>query len=279
MSDCGAGGEDCCASLEVPGGAYYESCTTTPTVDDAGFTVPSHVSSLHLDKYLVTVGRFRSFAAAWKGGAGWLPPEGAGKHVHLNGGRGLANSGPGGGYETGWVAADDAYVAPTDANLTNCGVYYPEPNATWTSSPGAHESLPINCVTWQEAYAFCIWDGGFLPGAGEWQYAAAGGEEQRQYPWGSTAPGETSEYAIYGEHYTGNPTGLAPVGFASLGAGRWGQLDLVGEVWEWNLDWFPNAPPPTRAPTARSSRPTEATGARNAAATGTSARASCPRAR
>jgi formylglycine-generating enzyme required for sulfatase activity len=29
----------------------------------------------------------------------------------------------------------------------------------------------------------------------------------------------------------------APVGTAALGAGPWGQLDLVGEVYEWNLDW------------------------------------------
>src|SRR5208283_5209965 len=31
---------------------------------------------------------------------------------------------------------------------------------------------------------------------------------------------------------------IAPVGFAMLGAGLWGQLDLAGESWEWNLDWF-----------------------------------------
>jgi hypothetical protein len=28
------------------------------------------------------------------------------------------------------------------------------------------------------------------------------------------------------------------VGTASKGAGYWGQLDLVGEVFEWNLDWY-----------------------------------------
>jgi len=31
---------------------------------------------------------------------------------------------------------------------------------------------------------------------------------------------------------------IAPVGSAKLGAGLWGQLDLVGELTEWNLDWF-----------------------------------------
>ncbi len=31
---------------------------------------------------------------------------------------------------------------------------------------------------------------------------------------------------------------IAPVGTPTAGAGLWGQLDMAGEVWEWNLDWF-----------------------------------------
>jgi formylglycine-generating enzyme required for sulfatase activity len=37
-----------------------------------------------------------------------------------------------------------------------------------TSSAGSKENLPINCVNWWESYAFCIWDGGFLPSEAEW---------------------------------------------------------------------------------------------------------------
>jgi formylglycine-generating enzyme required for sulfatase activity len=104
-------------------------------------------------------------------------------------------------------------------------------------------------VNWWESYAFCIWDGGFLPSEAEWEYAAAGGSQQREYPWGSTAPGTACpgtgcQYAIYNCDYprgTGSCTGvanIAPVGTATQGAGLWGQLDLAGEVNEWNLDWF-----------------------------------------
>ena len=71
----------------------------------------------------------------------------------------------------------------------------------------------------------------------EWEYAAAGGSQELEYPWGSTVPGTTNLYAIYGWHYTGNSTTMAPVGFASLGVARWGPLDMAGEVDEWNLDW------------------------------------------
>jgi formylglycine-generating enzyme required for sulfatase activity len=112
------------------------------------------------------------------------------------------------------------------------------PQDTWTQNGTNHENLPINCVTWYEAYAFCIWDGGFLPAEAEWEYAAAGGSEQREYPWGSAGPGTANQYAIYGYNYGTLGAYMAPVGYASLGAGRWGQLDLVGEVLEWNVDSY-----------------------------------------
>jgi len=184
------------------------------------------------------VGRFRQFVAAWNGGSGWTPPAGSGKHAHLNGGQGVANSGSAGGFETGWVTSDDGNIAPTDTNLA-CQPGY----ATWTNGAGANERLPINCVNWWESYAFCIWDGGFLPSEAEWEYAAAGGSQQREYPWGSTAPGTGNQYAIYGCYYPSGSasctgvTNIAPVGTATAGAGLWGQLDLAGNIWVWNLDW------------------------------------------
>jgi formylglycine-generating enzyme len=250
MTNCGPGGsgsESCCTSLEVPGGTFYRTYTNNGT----GATAESHlttVSSLRLDKYDVTVGRFRRFVTAWNNGAGYLPAAGSGKHTHLNGGKGLVDSAkqlPDGGvgsYETGWVAANDSLITPTDAKLS-CAT------ATWTPSVGdpGNENLPINCENWYEAYAFCIWDGGFLPSEAEWEYAAAGGggaSGQLEYPWGSTPPGTANQYAIYGCYYPpgadGTCTGVdnfAPVGTPEAGAGVWGQLDLVGNVWQWTLDW------------------------------------------
>jgi sulfatase modifying factor 1 len=231
MTDCGSGHENCCISLDVTGGTYnrtYRNSGSGPT----GQADPATVSNYRLDKYLVTVGRYRQFAAAWTGG--WMPAAGSGKHAYLSGG-GLAMTA--GGVETGWDTTWVTNVRPTNASLTG-GSYCDSTHATWTASAtGGRENFPINCVNWYEAYAFCIWDGAFLPSEAEWEYAAAGGSEQRQYPWGTAAPGTMNQYAIYGSNYTGNATGLAPVGTAAMGAGRWGHLDLAGEIWEWNLDW------------------------------------------
>jgi sulfatase modifying factor 1 len=229
VTGCGPAGESCCASLEVPGGTFFRTYVNSgrgPT----GEADPATVSTFRLDKYDVTVGRFRGFVSAWKGGAGWLPPASSGKHTHLNGGQGLVNAGDDAGiaYETGWVAADDGNIAPTDANLACEGSFY---DATWTPSVGNRESLPINCVNWYEAYAFCIWDGGFLPSETEWEYMAAGGTEQREFPWGSSPAPPTPPLPCNASQC------ILPVGSDPQEAARWGQLDM-GSDYQWTLDWF-----------------------------------------
>jgi sulfatase modifying factor 1 len=250
MTNCGPGGsgtESCCASLEVTGGTFYR--TYLSGSGDAGMPIdPATVSNFRLDRYLVTVGRFRQFVAAWQGG--WLPAPGAGKHSHLNGGLGLVNSGAsadaGTVYETGWLAAYDDQLTPTSLELGCMAPYSTVTDSTWLASPSGDELLPINCENWYEADAFCIWDGGFLPTEAEWKYAVAGGSRQRAFPWGAAGPGTTDQYAVYDCNYPdgsllcadGGVENIAPVGTALLGIGTWGQLDLVGDVFEWVPDWF-----------------------------------------
>jgi sulfatase modifying factor 1 len=245
MTSCGAAQDGCCTSLLVQGGTYFRTYTNSGS-GASGIADPATVGSFLLDEYEVTVGRFRSFAAAVSGvdgGTGWRPAQGSGKHTHLNGGAGLVlgSTGTTTEYESGWVIADDPYL---DGPLVACD---PQDAAyvTWTASPGSNEKLPVNCVTW--FVAFCIWDGGFLPSEAEWEFAAAGGAQLREYVWGTTPPGTSSQYAVYDCEYpsgSGPCTGvrnIAPVGTATLGAGAWGQLDLAGNVYEWNMDVWDDA--------------------------------------
>ena len=245
--------ESCCESPLVEGGTYSRTYTNQGK-GATGERDPATISSYRLDKYEVTVARMREYVKYLEGG-GSPPAAGSGKHTYLNGGKGLADSGKVGAFEPGWDAAWNSRI-PSGAGATakwranlksgNCKTY-----GTWTDEPGKNEMLPLTCPSWYESYAFCIWDGGFLPSEAEWKYAAAGGDELRAYPWGSTAPGEDNEYAIYDCCYPNGQcsassgrdtcTGVvnaAPVGFAAKGVGKYGQIDLVGNVWEWLIDRY-----------------------------------------
>jgi formylglycine-generating enzyme required for sulfatase activity len=215
---------------------------------------PATVSNFRLDKYEITVGRFRQFVNAVIGG--WRPASGSGKHKHLNGGKGLSDSSsPPGTFESGWNPLWNNNLSSTasgwDSELTSQphGAFNGAAGAcgTWTSSVAGNEQQPINCINWYQAYAFCIWDDAFLPSEAEWNYAASGGNEQRVYPWSIPAISQTIDcsYANYGvngiQACMSDATVLATFGVGSespKGDGKWAQSDLAGNVFEWALDYY-----------------------------------------
>lgn len=233
---CGAGAnDDCCRSAEVTGGTFYRSYDGVMYVD---MNYPATVSTFVLDKYEVTVGRFRAFVNAGLGTTGSPPAARAGAHPNLTG--------------SGWDRAWNTSLAADTAALTaaiKCSSSY----QTWTDTPAGNENEPVNCLTWYEAMAFCIWDGGYLPTEAEWNYAASGGSEQRAYPWSNPAI-STSIDCAHANYKINNPTGMYcvngttggtnPVGSESpKGDGRWEHSDLAGNVWEWTLDWYASSYP------------------------------------
>jgi formylglycine-generating enzyme required for sulfatase activity len=161
------------------------------------------------------------------------PPAGAGART-LNG---MASQG---GWDAAWNASLTANTAVLISSV-KCGANY----RSWGDTPGANEALPMNCITWYEAFAFCAWDGGFLPTVAESNYAAAGGSEQRAYPWSNPASSLDIDcsYANYynGTEFCTNPPmgAVNRVGSESpTGDGKYAQADLAGNVWEWTLDWY-----------------------------------------
>jgi sulfatase modifying factor 1 len=228
---CGPNSNDNCCSTAtpIPGGSFLRSYDVATDGMYQDMTHPATVSPFMLDKYEVTVGRFRAFLAAGNGTRQHVPAAGTGSHPQL------ANS--------GWSSAWDASLSPDLPALTaglKCDVSW----QTWTDTAGVNESLPINCVSWYEAMAFCVWDGGHLATETEWNFAASGGNDHRAFPWSSPASSLTSG-CTYANSYNGTSyCGDAPdpaidrAGSYPQGNGRWGHSDLAGNVWEWTLDWY-----------------------------------------
>jgi formylglycine-generating enzyme required for sulfatase activity len=196
-------------------------------VDFTDKSCPATVDSFYLDKYEITVGRFRQFVNAGMGTQSMPPESGAGLHPLI----------PGSGWDSTWKTSLAADTAALTTNLKCVATYQ-----TWTDAAGESESKPVNCLDWYTAFAFCAWDGGRLPTEAEWNYAAAGGNEQRLYPW--SVPATTGRiddsYAVYYWDGACTPWCLPlDVGSTSpKGDGKWGQCDLAGNVWEWTLDLY-----------------------------------------
>jgi formylglycine-generating enzyme required for sulfatase activity len=120
--------------------------------------------------------------------------------------------------------------------------------------PG-REQHPINCVTWHQADAYCKAAGYNLPSEAQWEFAGRG-SDGRAFPWGNDAGNETYMNAGGIEwqrwkraHDLSDPSalmydaddgwpGTAPVGTFPRAQTQAGQMDMVGNVWEWTADWF-----------------------------------------
>ncbi|HSD89404.1 MAG TPA: formylglycine-generating enzyme family protein [Kofleriaceae bacterium] len=229
---CGASGtDDCCASPPVTGGSYARSYDVSGDGNFANQAYVATLSDYRLDKYEITVGRFRQFVEAGFGTQANPPAIGDGAHA------GIGGSGWSSAFNTSLLADTTALIAALKCNATE---------QMWTDVPGANENRPMNCITWYEAFAFCIWDGGYLPTEAEWDYAAAGGSEQRAFPWSMPAnllsidPSRGSYYdgvSCVGDGMAGcGATDILPVGARPAGDGKFLQSDLGGNIWEWTLD-------------------------------------------
>lgn len=100
--------------------------------------------------------------------------------------------------------------------------------------------MPMNCINWNEAKAYCAWKGRRLPTEAEWQKAARGGcdkylgkdcqEAMPKFPWGNQAP--TCKHAYHSACGGDSPY----LDFLKEGMSPYGAYHMAGNVAEWVED-------------------------------------------
>ncbi len=203
--------------------------------EDERETPGVRVSPFRMDRYEVSVARFRSFAAASMP----VPPQNA---VVLAG---------------GVLAAADIFPP-----MTSWLVHEPTPYSSlnpychWTAAPTTFEDQPVNCVDWFTAMAFCVWDGGRLPTEAEWEYAAryapypdapagvaAAVAPGRRYPWGTDESNcdfnvQNPACAAVAGRREATAYGTWPIGYGAERAAWYRVFDLSGNTSEWTADLY-----------------------------------------
>lgn len=150
-----------------------------------------------------------------------------------------------------WI--DSFLLAATQVTNEEFGLFLRATSSTpppfWNDPKFNHPRQPAAGVSWHQAVRYCEWlmlqtGRRFrLPSEAEWECAARGGLEQKQFPWGDDPPQSLPNYGTRWQ------TGPEPV--AQYAPNRFGLYDIGDNVHEWCSDWYePNyyATSPDRNP-------------------------------
>jgi sulfatase modifying factor 1 len=111
-----------------------------------------------------------------------------------------------------------------------------QPPPFWQDPNFNDPQQPVTGVSWREASGYCDWLSSQsgrkyrLPTEAEWEFAARGGLEQKQFSWGDAPPQSLPDYARRWQ------TGPEPV--ARYAPSTFGLFDIGDNVHEWCSDWY-----------------------------------------
>ena len=123
------------------------------------------------------------------------------------------------------------------------------PGADWRHPDGPGSSIkrkpdhPVVHVAWADVEAYAAWAGKAVPTEAEWEFAARGGLDGAEFAWGDelTPGGRWMANTWQGDFPLHNTAEDGYVGTAPVGrypANGYGLVDMIGNVWEWTVDWY-----------------------------------------
>ncbi len=122
------------------------------------------------------------------------------------------------------------------------------PGANWKHPDGPGSSIesrpdyPVVHVALEDVEEYARWAGKRLPTEAEWEFAARGGLDGKDFVWGDEIEPEGKPAA---NTWQGNfpyrstaRNGPRPMPGGNFAANGYGLYDMAGNVWEWTSDWF-----------------------------------------
>ncbi|MBV8722529.1 MAG: formylglycine-generating enzyme family protein [Candidatus Eremiobacteraeota bacterium] len=122
------------------------------------------------------------------------------------------------------------------------------PGACWKHPEGPGSSVdsrpdhPVVHVAYEDVESYARWAGKRLPTEAEWEFAARGGLDGKDFVWGDEMePGGKPAANTWQGEFPYKSTArhgprTMPVG--SFAPNGFGLYDVAGNVWEWTSDWF-----------------------------------------